>query len=1018
MVTLHNIPATILENFEYLSELGRTKQWKLLGQEKNGVIIIGLQVESHDSEMSSVLIMYDHLNKNYRVLYSFDKYVNFIQASLNQSHTLLGFVTKEKILVNDDVEAEPTVETVYKSYLVEIKSGSSSTSSVIDLGFEKSHKMALQFLYWEKLPHIIEKERFLLLIHKEAIYLYQVNLKGAYSQDWSIDGSPVAESIHRVFVWSQWDAPNQCLFYIHHRKAVTSVEGEDEDSSSSYSTSFRKTGENEEAPLSPTLSCLQFHDDLPHETVLNIPLNLPSTPGGCNDATPCGIYEDDDPIPLRIHDCSLDLIVLSHPSGLICICHHYLYQPVKPPAFPAKLTKEGCDISSPTGNTSVHFAYSVTLLHHGTAVHCTIPGVPWPVARQAKATFVLYGEQHLLAFAPGVFTHMLDVGLSHEPYCGCHVVLSIPPTGLPTTPCHLLPLFFPPSCKMPLVKDPTQSEDKSHDMGNTSGLAATSAARFSIPASSSSSSLASLATASVPQVFVIDPTEMKLLSVEVTRDILVETFHSAKLAEIKMAIIHYFLVHLGDWDAISEYGNRRACLNEVTLWNACVTLLSPGQRLVPYRSDLWTRLWDNAQAGKRRASCDEITPLSSGILSPSHSGIVCDSGPQSGSRGSWRFRPSLVADKLMVSLVCYQPEALSRSSTPLSPGGAILSTSCGTADLSTLTASRKTSGVEGSLPFHEAECCTASKQEHVISVNLRELSMHLLKYSSSIAGPVKTGESGAGPPARLGMGRLAVGRQQQLHPMHVHAVATRHSASQLDASRCLCRLLCLAARVDSDREGEKGFSLVDQIDKNRRHVLFSLLERFRWAADGLAFPLPQGFSSFFTYLGYRTLPFPLFLQYASRSIFELQVDAMKAIIAEIDDSPQGMEQKLSLLHLLPRSRARRLMNAWHHPLSVMIRAREHALNILSGNPSAPASRHGRAHMVQQQMLQQRASRINASKTLQSSNNPIKGLAAFPSADRLSPLDTFLDLLTAKASLAELDFGLLVEATIMSTDDVY
>ena len=61
------------------------------------------------------------------------------------------------------------------------------------------------------------------------------------------------------------------------------------------------------------------------------------------------------------------------------------------------------------------------------------------------------------------------------------------------------------------------------------------------------------------------------------------------------------------------------------------------------------------------------------------------------------------------------------------------------------------------------------------------------------------------------------------------------------------------------------------------------------------------------------------------------------MISDIGDSKQNIPRKLELLSLLPRTRAKRLLNQWHHPMSFMLRAREHAANILSGELSQ--SRH-------------------------------------------------------------------------------
>lgn len=96
--------------------------------------------------------------------------------------------------------------------------------------------------------------------------------------------------------------------------------------------------------------------------------------------------------------------------------------------------------------------------------------------------------------------------------------------------------------------------------------------------------------------------------------------------------------------------------------------------------------------------------------------------------------------------------------------------------------------VGSALPFIEMESCTASKQEHIISVNMRELSVHLLKYGT-----------------QNGLGRT---RSVICTPLHVHAMSTRYVAAQLETSRLLCQMICKAANIDPRVEHERGFCLV------------------------------------------------------------------------------------------------------------------------------------------------------------------------------------------------------------------
>lgn len=929
------------------------EQWKLLGQEKDGSLLVSWLeekcLEENTSLQYTVVGHYDRTKNKLQILHRFQVVLNIVQATINQSRSLLGYVTKQKSSIEKVLEPveedsskieEPSTNTeTYQAYIIKVDTG-----KLYDLEIERCKQVRIQFLYREKLQTASDK--FLLLLHQECVMIYTIIFDTSMDTLWEIKELKHEELV-KAFVWAQWDMTNQVLYHIHHRRISTSLVSEVNDENNSKSSR-----------LNPTLSGLQFHDDLPHETVLNIPLNLPQLATTSN----CGTYEDD-VIPLRVHDCSLDLIVVSDSKGMVCVCHHYLYRPMKTQNV----------LNSLTESNTVHFAYSVTLLHHSCVIHCVIPGIPWSRAKLIRPTFAIYENHYMIVFVQGLLIHLLEIGVNHDPCCH---ILSGPLTSVASHSSYLVPLLDLPNSE--------EGNYKKHESSVLHHNISDSKAVYSEVNNTHSNS----------KILTIDLPTLDLIELCVSPEFLVDTFRKETSVETRLGIMHYFICHKNDMEIIAdlisivaekprvleivrymkeiliggsytlvqknlladampllsllpvttmeEYtsfdikaNDLNITLSHEKLWNTSVMLLSPQQRLVPYNIDLWTKLWEQLNKNLKDKP---------------------------------RFQPSQIAEKLLVSLACYQPEALSRCSTPMSPNGGLV---IATVALGDLLGNRSNKLLDSSLPFTESESCTASKQEHIVSVNLRELSMYLLKNGT-----------------RSSTSHI----QSSCTALQVHAMATRYVAAQLETSRILCHLLCRAANVDLRIEQERGFMLIDQLDNGKRWLLFMLLERYRYALENIAFPAPQGFTSFFTYLGYKTLNYSMFLQYVQRAVFELQVDVTKIIMADISDTKENVVKKLALLSLLPRSRAKRLLNQWLHPVSFMLRAREHAANILSGEIAQ-----------------------NRSRTFQHRNQH-NGLAAFPSADRLSPLDTFLDLLTAKASLAELDFGLLIEATVTSTED--
>lgn len=99
--------------------------------------------------------------------------LNIVQATVNQNHTLMGYVTKQKNCLETSDSSEDPKECsnheheshgeFYRVFIVEL---TTDDTKVHDLEIERAKQVRIQFLYREKEQPAVDK--FLVLIHHEC----------------------------------------------------------------------------------------------------------------------------------------------------------------------------------------------------------------------------------------------------------------------------------------------------------------------------------------------------------------------------------------------------------------------------------------------------------------------------------------------------------------------------------------------------------------------------------------------------------------------------------------------------------------------------------------------------------------------------------------------------------------------------------------------------------------------------------------------------------------------------------
>lgn len=142
----------------YLTE--KAVEWRILGQEQNGSLLVTWNSISRIAILTKIGL-YSPIEKSFHILYEFNKLENIIQASINSSKTLLGFIIKDEI----EHSKKNEILFLYKPFYVQINA--SLILNHVSLDSDNQKQVMIQFL-WNKEGKSSLKEKFIILTHEEC----------------------------------------------------------------------------------------------------------------------------------------------------------------------------------------------------------------------------------------------------------------------------------------------------------------------------------------------------------------------------------------------------------------------------------------------------------------------------------------------------------------------------------------------------------------------------------------------------------------------------------------------------------------------------------------------------------------------------------------------------------------------------------------------------------------------------------------------------------------------------------